>query len=237
MYLGEWPDWSIPAFLAYRQDLAPEYFPTPPLVAGEVGFNVFGTCVNRDFIGYLERIKLLADTGILDRLRRLERPRILEIGGGYGGLAYFLTRILPKASYVLVDLPSSLMHSGCYLGVAQATHPVRLSDGAARDPADGIELVVNSAAGNLGDRRFDLAINTASFAEMPAPVVRGYGALIRDTLADDGVLFEQNINIGAFGRDNFCSPELVLAALFPHCRPLPGSLVWGNARLWSGHPF
>jgi hypothetical protein len=223
---GDWPDWSIPVFLMYRTAMPADVVVTPPLVAGEVGFNVFGSCVNRDVVAYLDRIKLMAEAGIIDRLRRLERPRILEIGGGYGGLAWFLTRILPRASYVIVDLPSSLIHSGCYLTVAQATHPVRLSDGTGAAGGAEIELVTNTAAEALAGRRFDLAINTISFGEMPSDAVRGYAALIDRTLADDGELFEQNISD--------LGPETVLAERLLYRRMLThaGVGLW-SARLWS----
>src|SRR3954470_2055751 len=105
---GDWPDWSIPVFTLYRNLIPADLLVPVPLVAGEVGFNVFGHCVNRDVVAYLDRIKLMHEAGIIDRLRTLDRPRILEIGGGYGGLAYLLTRILPSASYTIVDLPASM---------------------------------------------------------------------------------------------------------------------------------
>jgi hypothetical protein len=233
---ADWPDWAIPTFYMYRNRMPAEVFLTPPLVAGEVGYNLFGSCVNRDVIAYLDRIKLLSEAGIIDRLKQLDRPRILEIGGGYGGLAYFLTRILPRASYTIVDLRTSLMHSGCYLTVAQSTHPVRLSDGTGAEGAE-IELVANTMAETLDGRRFDLAINTISFAEMPAEVVRGYASLIDRTLADDGRLFEQNcvLDLDAIGRDNFCAPELVLAERLQYLGFLThsGDGIW-PARLWSG---
>lgn len=233
---GEWQDWAIQAFFLYRELMSPAVLVTPPLVAGEVGFNIFGCCVNRDGIAYMDRVKLMSEAGIIDRLRRLDRPRILEIGGGYGGLAYFLTRILPRASYVIVDLPSSLMHSGCYLTVAQSTHPVRLSDGTAAEVAPEIELLTNTMADTLIGRRFDLAINTISFAEMPAEVVRGYVDLIDRTLADDGELFEQNTSIDpeAVGRSNFCRPEVILHERMQYRGFLEhaGLGLW-PARLWS----
>jgi putative sugar O-methyltransferase len=236
---GVWPDWSALAYLRYREELPPAYFVMPPLVAGEVGFNVFGSCVNRDLIAYLERINLMWRAGILDRLQRLEQPRILEIGGGYGALAYALTRILPDAQYVIVDLPSSLMHAGCYLNVAQSSHTLSASDGRAPAPPRAIELVPNTSAAGLGGRQFDLAINTASFSEMPASVVRDYGMLIRDTLADGAQLFEQNVDLSGAEHGNFCSPSQLLAELFPGRRdlPAPPMTIWGEARLWSRQPL
>lgn len=230
---GDWPDWSIPAYRHYCRGLPADLIARPPLVAGEVGFKVDGACVNRDVVAYQERLFLLHWSGILDRLRRIERPRILEIGGGYGALAYFLTRALPDADYVVVDLPSSLMYSGCYLTVAQTTHAVGVSDGGPADAPRQIALVANSAAAGVTARRFDLAVNTASFAEMPPHVVHSYAALIRATLAPDGLLFEQNVSLNAVGRANFCSPEEILRELFPVERQIAGTYIWGTPRVWA----
>jgi hypothetical protein len=232
---ADWADWEIPVFQLYREQMPAELLITPPLVAGEVGFDVFGYCVNRDVVAYLDRIKLMAEAGIIARLRQLERPRILEIGGGYGGLAWFLTRVVPRASYTIVDLRTSLMHSGCYLSVAQSTHPVRVSDGIRADARAEIELVPNTIAEALGDRHFDLAINTISFAEMPAEVVRRYAGLIDRTLNPDGALFEQNATHDphASGRDNFSNPETILAErLRLRARLTHASAGLFTARLW-----
>jgi hypothetical protein len=238
---GDWPDWSIPAFRHYTRGLPAHLVARPPLVAGEIGFEVDGVCVNRDQIALQERLNLLHRNGVLDHLQRRPRPRILEIGGGYGGLAHALTRLVPQASYTILDLPSALMFSGCYLSVAQSSHGVRVHDPATRDappetPPE-IELVVNTAAADLRDRHFDLAINTMSFAEMAPEVVAGYGTLIRDTLAPGGVLFEQNFSLGDQRAGSFCSPDQVLARLFAGRDDLPGTHIWGRARLWSAAPF
>jgi hypothetical protein len=234
---GDWPDWSIPAFRMFRNGIPGDLALAPPLVAGEVGFNVDGVCVNRDLIALQERINLLFRNGVLGRLRAQARPRILEIGGGYGGLAYFLTRILPDARYVIVDLPSSLMYSGCYLTVAQSSHPVRVGDGTRPDDRREIELVVPNAAAALAEREFDLAINTMSFAEMAPSVVRGYAALIRACLGETGLLFEQNFSLGHVSGGHFCSPDQVLEGVFPNRLDLSGINIWGHARLWSSAPL
>jgi hypothetical protein len=226
------PDWSILYHLTHEMNVPPELLCVPPIVAGEVGYLVKGRCVNRDVVCYQDRISLMHLGGVIERLRRLERPRILEIGGGYGGLAYFLTRFLPQARYTIVDLPSSLMYSGCYLTIAQKSHTVEAWRGEA-DPGDaGVTLVSNALADELRPQRFDLAINTLSFAEMTAPVVRSYGELIAQVLAPGGQLFEQNYPI--YGPDsNFCTPADVLKDIFPVRRDVPGALLFGPPRLWS----
>lgn len=225
-------DWAVPYHLMFRGQVSPDMVCDPPLVAGEVGYAVDGRCVNRDVVGYQVRVMLLQWSGMIARLRALENPRILEIGGGYGGLAYFLTRFVPKARYTLVDLPSSLMYSGCYLAVAQKTHPVGVLGAVAEPPGPHVTIVPNFMAERLSDRQFDLAINTLSFTEMPAEAVRSYGELIAKTLVPGGVLFEQNyVTTGPEADEGF--PIDVLKRIFPVRRPIEDWSLFGSARLWS----
>src|SRR5262245_28134003 len=88
-------DWCVPAFKEYTKGLPPEYVCNPPLVMGEIGYRVGPRCVNRDVVSYQERINLLLEFAEFKRLKELENPLILEIGGGYGGLAYFIKKIVP----------------------------------------------------------------------------------------------------------------------------------------------
>lgn len=231
---GDWPDWAIPAYYECRRQVPEHLICSAPLVCGEIGYNLEGRCINRDVIAYQDRVNLLHRAGVIEQLSRLAHPRILEIGGGYGGLAYFLTRFLPQASYAVIDIPSSLMFSGCYLTVAQATHPVRLWEPGWSDAGPAIALVPNMMADQFEGVPFDLAINTMSFAEMPAEVVRSYGQLIRRNLAPRGVLFEQNVDLDLLDQQkNFCTPARVLRDIFPDCWEIDASRGWGVPRLWS----
>lgn len=114
---------------------------------------------------------------------------------------------------------------------------MRLSGGTSSEVGAEIELLVNTMAETLIGRRFDLAINTISFAEMPPEVVRSYASLIDRTLADDGELFEQNTYINAIEREDHRGPgpEVILAEQLRYRRFLAHSGIglW-PARLWSG---
>jgi hypothetical protein len=46
------------------------------------------------------------------------RRRVVEIGGGFGGMAYFLIRSRPKITYVDFDVPESIALTTYYLGKA-----------------------------------------------------------------------------------------------------------------------
>lgn len=230
----EVPDWCILAFKEYTRDLPREYVCDPPLVMGEVGYQVGPHCVNRDVVSYQERINLLRDFGEIERLRSLRQPVILEIGGGYGGLAYFLKRLVPHATYVIVDLPRSLIFSGCYLAVAlQRKCQVELYDGQSRCSSGNIWLIVNRLLDCLRDIRVDLAINTMSFGEMSRETVAGYASFIARHLASNGALFEQNFDNSHFDSNHFSSPSEVLAQHFPFRTQAPGRVYWGQASIWK----
>lgn len=226
-------DWSIPAFIEMTRGLSGKEICSPPAVMGEVGFRVGDHIVNRDVIAYQERMNLMNETGILSHLKRKEHPVILEIGCGYGALAYFLKQLLPEAVYILVDLPHSLIFSGCYLNVSltNETPVVRKN---ASDPllAPSVNLVVNKLLHTLEDVKIDLAINTLSFAEMSSDIVRHYGLFVKKHLQADGILFEQNFDNAHLGNAHFSDPLRILSEIFPLVGTPRSRQLWGNARIW-----
>jgi len=198
---------EVRRFREWHERLLPARYrvPTPNLL-GELGLLHGEVICNRDTLDYFERLAILHESGALAlleaRAAALKRPlTMLEIGGGYGFLAYLLTRSLPVGRYVIVDLPESLLFSSIYLGAALPDRKRFLvSDPAAADfSAEGIYFVPNlfwkEASAKL--RGVDLALNTLSFHEMPRHAVEGYADGIRAIFqtnepAAPGVLFEQN---------------------------------------------
>src|SRR5262249_44808213 len=96
---------------------------SPPPICGEVGCNLKGVIVNHDTAAYQERLTLMYHLGLFrfleSRIAEQGRVRILEIGGGYGALAYYIKKLVPKAAYTICDLPESLCMSALYLSLAQ----------------------------------------------------------------------------------------------------------------------
>src|SRR5262249_19275839 len=79
------PSGEVSIYLQTTAQLPEALHVTPPNVFGEVGWVVNGKIINHDTNAYLERIALLAASGKLWELRRKTlRPRILEIGSGFG---------------------------------------------------------------------------------------------------------------------------------------------------------
>lgn len=169
--LGDW--------YARIDDLPYKFIFRPRGMLGEVGWLREGVILNADTVAYQERMYLLFNSGLLSSPKR-----ILEIGGGYGALAYAITSALPDVEYWICDLPASLLFSGMYLTMT-TSKDVRLWP--ERGP---ITLVPNYMFHQIACS-FDLVINTLSFAEMTELQVRTYLSGIRSMITYGG-LFEQN---------------------------------------------
>lgn len=175
--------------LSMVKSLPDRYVFKPPSMLGECGYSVNGTIVNRDTNGYQERINLIFESGLgnyLDSLlEQRNEIRILEIGGGYGALAYWFKQAFPKASYSIVDLPECILFSRLYLTLTIPDMPTSFG----LTPAKyGIRFIPNFMSEQLKDP-FDLVINTLSMSEMSAYQVERYADLIKNVWVRDEGLF------------------------------------------------
>ena len=197
------PDWSVSAFLETVQNLPPDLVCKPLLKLGEVGWLVNGSVVNRDVMAYQERVALLYQHGIIEELRKRERVKIIEIGGGYGGLAYFIKQILANANYFICDLPMSLFYSGVYLSLVNDFDDNLIYTGRNKeelfDDRSGFIFVPNFLFSDLESTKFDLAINTLSFAEMEPSIVESYVRSLASMLKDSGFYLNKILIIAIFG--------------------------------------
>lgn len=162
-----------------------------------------GRFVNIDVLRYQRVVNTLYRRGILARLAdggEQTKNSILEIGGGYGGLAHHLSNILDKVTYVIVDLPETLLFSASYLALHNPNKKIYLYDSS--DIAEVVEsdnlrsndiiLIPNYQLESLANWQFELAINMISFQEMNAPQVNDYLDFIRERCT--GVLYSWNID-------------------------------------------
>ena len=110
-------------------------------------------------------------------LREMEAPVVMEIGGGFGGLAYHLLRCRPSVTYVGLDLPEQLLIQCYYLSctfpdrkilVYQADSPA--IDSTALDHYDAL-LLPNYLLPELPPRVADLVVSVRSLAEMSADAI------------------------------------------------------------------
>ena len=97
-----------------RSEIPPYLHIGPPAKFGEVGWIVDGVLVNHNTAAYWERMAMLYRAGLLDHSAgNCLRPgaRVLEIGAGYGALAWYIQEAAPGVRYTVVDLPETLVYS------------------------------------------------------------------------------------------------------------------------------
>jgi len=221
-----------------------EYIFRPPRIMAECGWEINGGIVNDETLMYQKHVSTLYFEGVIEKLRSIKNPKILEIGGGYGGLAYFLKKLVPHARYYMVDLAESLIFSSIYLQIASpgAVDPeTAIYDGANKDvlnPAGNhFTFIPNFLVRDpIGKTGFDLVINTGSFGEMKKEQVQEYADVISKLLAPTGFLYEENhdkiyddLSYLKKGTSSLSSVNDILAAKF--------SLFAANGRrkLWYGN--
>ncbi|MBV9858666.1 MAG: putative sugar O-methyltransferase [Alphaproteobacteria bacterium] len=210
----------------------------PPRRFGDIGHDMRGVIVNHDTVVYQERINLIHSSGLFEWLTRLAARNggfnVLEIGGGYGALAYWFKTAFPHCSYTIVDLPESLLFSSLYLRLSRPD----LAMGWGVDPVPyGVRFVPNYMAQRLQEP-VSLVINTLSMSEMSRLQVDTYLSLMKaHWLSGEGFFFEQNQDNRHAGL--LCAREIA-AEFFPFGRNLGSAstgLLQGSANLWGFQPL
>jgi len=158
---------------------------------GGIGFRYDdGRFLSRDIVRYQRTVSTFYRYGILsDLLNASKRCYVLDIGGGYGGLAHHLSNICRNATYILVDLPETLLFSASYLSLLNPQKKIYIYE-----PSDfpkimrpgAVEsydfvLLPNYRLQSLTNLHFDLIINVASLQEMTTGQVEMTLDFIRDT--------------------------------------------------------
>ncbi len=162
-----------------------------------IGFRLEdGRFVSADIARFQRSVATLSRQGVLGKLTSLGFPaRVIEIGGGYGGLALHVSRILGTCRYLLVDLPETLVFSASYLVLQAPAKRLYLYDPAERLDAGTLAefdfvLLPDYCLDALTGSEFDLAINVASMQEMRVDQVERYLDFIRMTCR--GVFYSCN---------------------------------------------
>jgi putative sugar O-methyltransferase len=152
-----------------------------------IGFKLDGKIVSWDIVRFQRAFSALYRQGVLDKLDALPRRRILEIGGGYGGIAHQLGKAFPKTTYVIIDLPETLVFSASYLALHNPDRKIYIYDNqtfqAVLNDVDVYDfiLVPNYVLKQLSDFRFDLVVNIASLQEMRRSQAEEYLDFIKRT--------------------------------------------------------
>ena len=198
----------------------------PPLASrfGECGWLDNDVLLNFDQWYYWEKIVLLDQCGIT------MQPHVLEIGGGFGGLASMFMRNGPHR-YTIIDLPESLAFASIYLSILFPNmmhfYPVTSEELVTLD-TPGFTFVPSYLHRELvGKYQADLVINMQSMREMSETQVDEYAQTIQAVMTPEGKFFEQNAPAEA-GRIDVAE---ILGKYFPP--PEIGHFsAWGVPRIW-----
>jgi len=170
----------------YLQQGLPDRFRlAAPQIAGEYGHSIDGRLINDTTLRWQKLFRSLWLAGELDRLSRQKRPVFLEIGGGYGSLAHAILSAFPRALYLIVDLPETLLFSASYLSLVHGPNRIHLLEPGtmiSSRAGDGVSVILipNFELRSLKSMRFDLSINIQSFQEMSAPQIQTYLEFLSD---------------------------------------------------------
>jgi hypothetical protein len=144
--------------------------PESPALGG-FGYTIDGALYNGDTIRFYDALLALDRAHGLAQFKQSdERKIVAEIGAGWGGFAYQFKTLFPQTTYIVVDLPSTILFSGTYLKtVFPDAHMLFLTGetGSIAHPEQyDFIFVPHYAWTSLEFRRPDLVVNLASFQEM-----------------------------------------------------------------------
>jgi putative sugar O-methyltransferase len=173
-----------------RQQDRHNLFVPEPDVLGGFGHNIDEHLVNFDTLRFFGDLIAMDRGGVLDSFRENEgkRKTVLEIGAGWGGFAFAFKTLFHNTTYVIIDLPQTLLFSAVYLRAAfpsafmllfgDKPQEVLLEDVQSYDfiflPHYFLDPIHK-----LG--QIDLAINIASFQEMTSDQVDRYASRLSDS--------------------------------------------------------
>lgn len=152
------------------------FVPESPLLGG-FGYTIGKQLVNIDTLKFYESLLALDNNNLLDfRSKKI----VLEIGAGWGGFAYQFKTLFPKTSYIIVDLPASILFSATYLTTMFPKSRVFISDGDIKKMSEinikdwDFVFIPNNIWKHLKFTPPDLVINMVSFQEMTDDQVEEY---------------------------------------------------------------
>jgi putative sugar O-methyltransferase len=147
------------------------------LVSSNIG-NPFGFELDGAFVSHGSDYLHYYATWLNRLVADEERPTVLELGGGYGGMAYYLVRNNPKTTYVDFDLPENLALTAYYL--LRAFPEVRIVLYGEEELTAGtlenhrIVLMPNFEISKLPASSATVVFNSYSLAEMSAEAIEEY---------------------------------------------------------------
>jgi hypothetical protein len=174
-----------------------------PHVGAPYGISAAGRLITQD-----SPDQIYAATRLRDAIRRhlFERERPLtfvEIGGGYGGMAYWLNQML-DLRYVIVDLPIVNVLQGYFLSQAMGCSEVALYGETPRR----VTILPTHACSRV-PRPFDVLANKNSMPEIPRDALLEYLLWARDGCSGIFYSYNQEFQAPYAGTPQNLVPEIV----------------------------
>lgn len=113
-------------------------------------------------------------------LSHLQAPVVLEIGGGFGGLAYHILKVAPSTKYLGFDLPENVLLQAYYLSCAFPRAKMLVYDREIstldRSVLDAYDIILmpNFVLPQVQSRTADLIVNSRSLSEMSTETIEEY---------------------------------------------------------------
>jgi hypothetical protein len=133
----------------------------------------FGIKTRRGLLSERSVTALYVALRISELLKGVDRPRICEIGGGTGYVAYWCDQI-GLTDYTIVDLPTVGAVQAYFLAQNLGSERVVLSGESKDDLSDRCVKLISGTDFSSGSFDFDILVNCDSFPEMAGSVMRDY---------------------------------------------------------------
>jgi len=165
-----------------------------PLVGNPYGYTMDGIFIRggADYQHYYAH-------AIAELVGSSEKQLVVELGGGFGGLAYYLVRDNPQVTYVDFDLPEATALASYYLMRSLPDVPIRLYGEVELSPAalaaPGFVLMPSFEILKMPSKSAAVSFNSYSLAEMSPAATRVY--LDQITRVTNGYFLHVNHNKNA----------------------------------------
>lgn len=205
-----------------------------PSIGGTADQEVlFGRSMSLDFLQSVEEAYRIRDAW--RRSGRADNPRVIvELGAGYGRLAYVCRRMMPGSTYVILDLPEALVCAQSWLSRVLGDEVVPYEATRADVDVDRrylragkVYLFLPHKIETIRPDTVDAFVNIYSFAEMPFESIRNYFRNL-DRITN-GILYmkQRALEVNAFDDVRVAEESYPVP---PHWRPL----FRGTTTLYDG---
>lgn len=217
--------------------------PENPTIGFPLGVDYCGHVINRNIVRYQSCLTNLYHLKILESLENSpDKQLVMEIGGGYGGLAYHFGNILSnQITYILIDLAPLLLFSGAYLIGHHPEKKIYIYEKESFTPefiqhtilSYDYVLLPHYALEKLAPMAsLALMINMMSWQEMSADTVEAYLRFGSEKLR--GYVYSNNIDRHPFNDDQAVNVTQLLSI---YCDLFPPPNLYRDPFWNSDHPW